>query len=79
MKCKTRILGVDSQSIKVVIFHLSITHFIVIITPTEQVTGWCAASSSSQAPCNPKMTDWEGSLAVICDKVSEHRLLYLET
>lgn len=43
-----------------------------IITPTEQETGLCANDSSMHTPSNPKMTDWGGSLAVICDKVTEH-------
>lgn len=43
------------------------------------MTGLCANGSTTQTPSNPKMTDWEGSLAVICDKVTERRLLYLET
>lgn len=33
----------------------------------------------ARLPVIPKMTDWEGSLAVICDKVSGRGLLYLET
>lgn len=43
------------------------------------MTGLCADGSATQTPGNPEMTDWEGSLAVICDKVTERRLLYLET
>lgn len=43
------------------------------------MTGLCAGGSATQTPGNPEMTDWEGSLAVICDKVTERGLLYLET
>lgn len=55
---------------------MKLHYFIPIIAPTEQVTG---LSAHNDAPSNPEIKDWKGSLAVICNKVSEHRLLYLET